>query len=113
VPRDEGLQQAVAEVIAGFPCSPPEVAGGADFYAIEAALERLQPELVIGHSKGQRMARQLDVPLLRVGFPIHDRFGGQRLHHLGYRGTQELFDRIVNLLLERKQLSSPIGYGYL
>ena len=50
---------------------------------------------MIGASKGYQIARQLGVPLLRVGFPIHDRFGGQRLLHLGYRGTQELYDRIV------------------
>jgi nitrogenase molybdenum-iron protein NifN len=50
---------------------------------------------------------------VRVGFPIHDRFGGQRMLHVGYRGTQELFDRLVNTILERKQEDSAVGYGYL
>ena len=40
------------------------------------------------------------MPLVRVGFPIHDRIGGQRILHVGYRGTQQLFDRIVNALIE-------------
>ena len=53
------------------------------------------------------------MPLIRVGFPIHDRIGGQRVLHLGYRGAQEFFDRIVNALLEVKQENSPIGYSYL
>jgi hypothetical protein len=48
----------------------------------------------------------LKVPLIRVGFPIHDRIGGQRVLHLGYRGAQELFDRIINALLEVKQETS-------
>jgi nitrogenase molybdenum-iron protein NifN len=33
--------------------------------------------------------------------------------HLGFRGAQELFDRMVNALLEGKQEHSPIGYSYL
>jgi nitrogenase molybdenum-iron protein NifN len=50
---------------------------------------------------------------VRCGFPIHDRFGGQRLLHLGYAGTLNLFDIIVNTLLQQKQDDSPVGYGYL
>lgn len=53
------------------------------------------------------------VPLVRIGFPIHDRAGGPRQKQLCYEGTQELFDRIVNALLEYKQEHSPIGYKYM
>ena len=59
------------------------------------------------------MRVELNVPLIRVGFPIHDRIGGQRVLHLGYRGAQELYDRIVNALLEVKQETSKVGYAYL
>jgi nitrogenase molybdenum-iron protein NifN len=73
----------------------------------------LKPDFLIGSNKGYSIARRLNVPLVRVGFPIHDRIGGQRVLHLGYRGAQEMFDRIVNALLETRQQSSPIGYSYL
>ena len=86
---------------------------GADFFDIVEEAKTLAPDLLVGHSKGQRAAREWNIPLLRVGFPIHDRFGGQRLLHLGYRGAQNLFDRLVNLVLEKKQNDSDIGYGYL
>ncbi len=66
----------------------------------------LKPDLLIGNSKGYGIARDLGIPLVRVGFPIHDRIGGQRILHLGYRGAQQLFDRIVNALLEYKQQTS-------
>jgi nitrogenase molybdenum-iron protein NifN len=69
--------------------------------------------LLIGHSKGYHLARRLGVPLVRVGLPIHDRLGGQRLLHVGYRGAQQLFDRLVNTLLERQQDASPVGYSYM
>jgi nitrogenase molybdenum-iron protein NifN len=106
------------ESIAGDACGPvlremPVIREGADFFDIVEEAKTLAPDLLVGHSKGQRAAREWNIPLLRVGFPIHDRFGGQRLLHLGYRGAQALFDRLVNLVLEKKQNDSDIGYGYL
>jgi nitrogenase molybdenum-iron protein NifN len=71
------------------------------------------PDFLLGSSKGYSLARKLRIPLVRVGFPIHDRIGGQRLLHLGYRGAQQLYDRIVNTLLEQKQEASDVGYSYL
>jgi nitrogenase molybdenum-iron protein NifN len=58
-----------------------------DCQQIEELATELSPDLLIGHSKGYRLARKLDIPLVRVGFPIHDRFGSQRILHVGYRGT--------------------------
>ncbi len=84
-----------------------------DFYEIAEAAEALAPDLLIGHSKGYHLAKKWGIPLIRVGFPIHDRFGGQRILHLGYRGAQSLLDRLVNAVLEKKQADSPVGYGYL
>ena len=84
-----------------------------DFAEIAEAAPGLKPDFFIGSSKGYSIARRLKVPLIRVGFPIHDRIGGQRVLHFGYRGAQELYDRIINALLEVKQETSPIGYSYL
>jgi nitrogenase molybdenum-iron protein NifN len=78
----------------------------------EIAADR-RPDILVGSSKGYSLARKLNVPLLRAGFPIHDRIGGQRILHLGYQGAQDLYDRLVNSLLERKQDLSTIGYSYL
>ncbi|MEN6376260.1 MAG: nitrogenase component 1 [Smithella sp.] len=70
-------------------------------------------DIIIGNSKGYYLAKNLNVPLVRAGFPIHDRIGGQRILHVGYEGTQQLFDRIVNALIEHKQSSSVVGYSYI
>ena len=85
----------------------------ADFVAIEKALEKSDVDLLIGHSKGYTMSRRLKLPLVRVGFPIHDRVDGSRLLHLGYRGAQQLFDKIVNTLIEIKQEQSAVGHTYM
>jgi len=81
--------------------------------AIEDACGRLKLDLLIGSSKGYRMARALGVPLVRAGFPVHDRIGAGRLLLVGYRGTMQFFDAVVNTLLEAKQAASPVGFSYL
>jgi len=86
---------------------------GFDFAEIAELAPSLKPDFLIGSSKGYQIVRALKVPLIRVGFPIHDRIGGQRVLHLGYRGAQELYDRIINALLEVKQETSTVGYAYL
>lgn len=85
----------------------------ADFGEIEAAALDMKADLFVGNSKGYSVSRQLGIPLVRVGFPIHDRVGGPRMHHIGYRGCQELFDRVTNAVLERRQEESGVGYSYL
>lgn len=108
------LSEALAAVCDGILPEPPRVMDGVDFYEIVEAARALAPEIVFGNSKGYRvLARELNIPLLRVGFPVHDRFGAQRLQHLGYRGALALFDRTVNALLEGSQEASSVGYGYL
>lgn len=89
------------------------VAEGADFIDIEQLAQQLAPDIIIGSSKGFSLSKKLDIPLMRIGFPVHDRFGGARIRHIGYTGTQQLFDRIVNTVIEQKQKSSPVGYSYM
>lgn len=108
----EQVQAVTREAQALFPESL-EIMGDTDHDTIFSRAEELKPDLVIGNSKGYKMARKLGVPLVRVGFPIHDRIGGQRQLHVGYRGTQNLFDLICNALMEAKQEKSPIGFMYV
>jgi len=91
----------------------PIILEGSDFESMHEYAKILKPDIVVGHSKGYYIARELNIPIVRVGFPVHDRSNGPRIKHLLYEGTQELFDRIVNALLEYKQDHSPVGYKYM
>lgn len=105
---------------AGFSTGTVEIPGlkcgitdDTDFATMLELCRRMKPDIIIGSSKGFFLSKRLAIPLVRAGFPIHDRFGGQRIMHTGYRGTQQLFDRIVNALMEHKQNSTDIGYSYI
>lgn len=90
-----------------------KVMEGADFVEIETEAQQIGADLLIGNSKGFKASRRLEIPLVRIGFPVHDRFGSARVLHVGYRGTQGLFDRIVNAEMEKRQKASPVGYTYM
>lgn len=85
----------------------------ADFVTILEKAKNVNADFVIGSSKGFYLAKNLELPLVRCGFPIHDRIGGQRILHLGYRGTLGLFDLVCNALMQEKQTSKKIGYSYI
>lgn len=107
------LAEMIRQVTAALLPEQPQVHEGMDFYEIAELAESLEPDLLLGNSKGYPLSRKLSIPLIRTGFPIHDRMGGQRILHLGYRGTQQLFDLVVNGCIAKKQDESPIGYSYM
>ena len=84
-----------------------------DFKTMESLIEGLDVDLLVGNSNGYKIARGLDVPLIRVGLPVHDRLGAARIRTLGYGGIQQLYDRIVNAFIQRQQDESPVGYTHI
>ena len=76
-----------------------------DFAHILAASQEANVNIAIGPSDGRYLTEKGEIPLVRFGFPIHDRVGGQRLLSVGYTGTMMFLDRITNTLLENKYKS--------
>jgi len=111
--RSGNLIAQIEAVIPDFEARGITVMGDADFMDVEAAAEELSADVLIGNSKGYAMSRRLGVPLMRIGFPIHDRVGGPRQLHVGYRGTQSLYDRLANTIIETRQDNSKVGYTYM
>lgn len=74
----------------------------ADFSAIRKEAQEAGANIAIGHSDGRCLTEREGIPLVRMGFPIHDRVGGQRLLSVGYTGTAMFLDRVTNTLLENK-----------
>jgi nitrogenase molybdenum-iron protein NifN len=73
-----------------------------DFETIQHYVREKDVNVLIGHSDGKFVEEKEGVPLIRVGFPIHDRIGGQRINYTGYEGSTTFMDSITNTLLEKK-----------
>lgn len=111
--KSQHFKTAIKAVTEEILDEPSEVLDNVDFFDIEETAEKISPDLLLGSSKGYKLARKWNIPLVRLGFPIHDRFGAQRICQLGYKGTQDLFDTIVNAVIQATQDRSAIGYTYI
>jgi nitrogenase molybdenum-iron protein NifN len=107
--RSGRFAQALEEALGGL-AQPPETVDGADFSMIEALVAEADADLILGSSRCYPMAAREGVPLIRVGMPIHDRIGAQRVLHTGYRGAQTLYDLMANTLIQREQDRGDAGY---
>ena len=63
-------------------------------------------DLLITNSNGAAIARRLNIPLYRLGFPIFDRLGNGQRCSVGYRGAIELLFDIGNLFLQMEEASA-------
>ena len=111
--KSGSLKSVIEKIMPSALFKQIRVRDGVDFMEIEHEARECCPDFLIGSSKGYATSRRLKIPLVRVGFPVHDRVGGSRILHIGYRGAQRLIDQIVNTLLERRQEISDIGYSYM
>jgi nitrogenase cofactor biosynthesis protein NifB len=73
-----------------------------DYRKLLQSLSQRKVNLLVGSSDARFLERRLGVPLLRHGFPVHDRMGGQRVSLIGYDGALQLLDPVANVMLERR-----------
>ncbi|MEN6349489.1 MAG: nitrogenase component 1 [Syntrophomonas sp.] len=99
--RSRKLQVLVSQLTTGE-ADKVEILDEADFTAIRKIAVERDTNIAIGHSDGKYLTEKEGIPLVRLGFPIHDRVGGQRLLSVGYTGTIMFLDRLTNTLLESK-----------
>ncbi|WP_414470416.1 nitrogenase iron-molybdenum cofactor biosynthesis protein NifN [Methanobacterium sp. ACI-7] len=78
----------------------PVILAGRDLYDLHQQVKYMDIELLIGNSYGARIAEAEDIPLLRIGFPVYDRLGAQRISILGYKAGIRLVDTVTNMILE-------------
>ncbi|MCL0081307.1 nitrogenase, partial [Peptococcaceae bacterium] len=95
------FDREIALIAKEYHCTPQIVADGG-LHKLEQVVLQNQVEMLIGNSKGATIAKQADIPLVRIGFPVTDRVGYQRRPVVGYNGSLWLLDQIVNAFLERK-----------
>jgi nitrogenase molybdenum-iron protein beta chain len=75
---------------------------GGDLYELHQRIKEKRVDLIIGDCKGKYIAKEEHIPLVRVGFPQSDRVGYQRKAMLGFRGSLQLLDSIVNTIMDAR-----------
>ena len=76
-----------------------------DLHELHMRIKANPVDLLMGHSKGKFISDAEKIPLIRMGFPVEDRFGYHRRSIVGYNGAIALVDEITNVIFERKATS--------
>jgi nitrogenase molybdenum-iron protein beta chain len=101
---DKQFASEIQEIAKEYDADPEKlniiVAG--DLLDLEDKIKESKVDMIIGDYKGKYIAKRQDIPLVRVGFPQADRFGYQRRAMMGYRGTLQLLDTIVNTVMDNR-----------
>jgi nitrogenase molybdenum-iron protein beta chain len=74
----------------------------ADMFLFHQLVKQAKPDLLIGNTYLKYMARDMDIPLIRQGFPIYDRMGHQYFPTVGYKGALGLYEKILSALMDRQ-----------
>jgi nitrogenase molybdenum-iron protein beta chain len=78
-----------------------KVKANADLFELHQWIKNDPVDLLIGSTYGKQIARAEDIPFIRAGFPVLDRYGGTLQPIVGYAGAIRLVEHITNALLDR------------
>ena len=118
--RDAGME--VIHIVTGTPTGAKwerrikEAAGGnavvkagaqADLFYFHQLLQNGKPDLILGNTYCKYIARDMDIPLIRTGFPIYDRVDHSYFPITGYRGGLHLLVKMLDAFMDRQDRDAP------
>jgi nitrogenase molybdenum-iron protein beta chain len=95
------LEEAVADVSDEVRIKVP-----GDMFLLHQWIKQEPVDLIIGNTYCKYIAKDEDIPLVRHGFPILDRMGHSYFSTFGYRGALRLLEKILGVLMDRKDRDS-------
>jgi nitrogenase molybdenum-iron protein beta chain len=73
-----------------------------DLFELHQWLKNEPVDLLLGTSYGKQIAKAEDIPFVRVGFPVLDRYVHSYFPIVGYRGALRLVEKISDALMSRQ-----------
>lgn len=71
-----------------------------DLFLLHQWIKNEPVDLLLGGTHGKHIARAEGIPLVRLGFPIIDRYMHYHYPLVGYRGAMYMLDKITNALMD-------------
>jgi nitrogenase molybdenum-iron protein beta chain len=101
-PNDE-LRRQIAEDLNTNPNYITETIFASDGKAIDEELLKAKPEVILGSSLEQKVARKLSIPLIRISTPVFDQVFLNRTY-IGYTGAINLMQDFTSALLTNRNI---------
>ena len=100
------FEKRIKEITKDMPYEVNVKAAG-DMFLLHQWIKNDPVDLLISNTYGKYIARDEDIPFVRWGFPILDRQGHQYFPTVGYKGGLRLLEKILGVLLDRKDRDDP------
>lgn len=81
--------------------TPVNVRAAGDLFLLHQWIKNDPVDLLIGNTYCKYIAKDEDIPLVRMGFPVVDRVGHIYFPTVGYRGGLRVLEKILDALLDR------------
>jgi len=94
------FERSAAELLAKYAVEDCTYKADADLFLLHQWIKNDGVDLLIGGTYGKHIARAEDIPLVRMGFPIIDRYIHSYLPLVGYKGGIRMAELIVNALMD-------------
>jgi nitrogenase molybdenum-iron protein beta chain len=77
----------------------------ADMFLMHQWIKENPVDLLIGNTYGKYIARDENIPFVRMGFPIIDRIGHSYFPTIGYMGGLRIVEKILSVLMDKQDSS--------
>jgi nitrogenase molybdenum-iron protein beta chain len=95
------FETSMEKVLAGVPGAKYKNGQRADMYLLHQWIKQEPVDLIIGNTYGKYIARDENIPFLRLGFPILDRVGHSYFPMVGYQGSMHLLTKILDVIMDK------------
>jgi nitrogenase molybdenum-iron protein NifN len=93
-------------------CLPVEQVKIGDLQDLQERAIEEDVDLLVSNSHANSIAKKMNIPLLRMGIPIHDQFGCFAKSNIGYSGIRDTLFELANLLRHEVH-SIPVYHSLL
>ncbi len=73
-----------------------------DLFYLHQLIKNESVDLLLGSTYGKQIAKAEDIPMVRMGFPVLDRYGNSIQASVGYAGAIRYVEKITEVLMDRQ-----------
>lgn len=78
----------------------------ADMYLMHQWIKNEPVDMIIGNTYGKYIARDENIPFVRMGFPIYDRVGHSYFPLVGYKGAMRFLEKVLAGIMDKMDAES-------
>jgi nitrogenase molybdenum-iron protein beta chain len=97
----EAFVKQCQDIIAQYDVPEAKIKASSDLFELHQWIKNERVDLLIGTSYGKQIAKAEDIPMVRAGFPILDRYGHAYHPLIGYHGARRLAELVAGALMDR------------